>query len=59
MKFKVEGTFKDGTKIRNFEKVVDAKSESHAKDITYSLFGSKNRVKRSMLKINKIEKIGE
>lgn len=56
MNFTILGNIKLGKEKRKFTKTVTAESENAAKDKVYALFGSQNGVKRSMIKIEKIEK---
>ena len=55
MKFSVSGliTLKGGEK--KFNKQIEAESNAAAVEKTYALFGSNNRVKRTMVKIEKVE----
>ena len=53
--FKVEGYLKKLD--RPFTKVVEAKSIKHAIEKVYCLFGSHNGLKRSFIKINKVNEI--
>lgn len=57
MKYRVEGKIRVGENERKFEKEVDGNSKRHALDKVYSLFGSHNRLKRTRIKIEKIEEI--
>ena len=53
--FKVEGYL---IKLqRPFKKIIEAESAKHAIDKVYCLFGSHNRLKRTLIKIDKIEEI--
>lgn len=56
MEFKVSGKITLGSQERSFTKVIEAESENKAKHLTYALFGSVNGVKRSKVKIEKVEK---
>jgi ribosomal protein L20A (L18A) len=58
MKFKVTGNIMLGKEKRGFEKEVEAKNESHARHIAFSLFGSNNGVKRSKMQIAEVKKVG-
>jgi len=58
MKFSVSGKIKTGGKNRTFVKELEAKSENDAKEKTYALFGSNNRLRRTMILIEKVEKEG-
>ncbi len=44
---------------RPFKKEIEAKSEEHAKDKVYALFGSHNGLKRTKIKIKEVKKLGE
>lgn len=57
MKFTVSGTLNIPNGTRKFEKQVDAKSEKHAKDLVYALFGSVNGVNRKKVKIESVAKV--
>ncbi len=58
MKFTVSGTVDIPNGTRKFSKEVEAKSERHAKDVVYSLFGSSNGVKRNKVRIESVSKVG-
>jgi len=57
MKFKVDGEVKIGSEQRAFTKEVEAKSENHAKELIYALFGAQNGIKRVNVKIAEIKKV--
>jgi ribosomal protein L20A (L18A) len=57
MKFMVSGSVAIPNGARKFEKEVEAKSESHAKDLVCALFGSTNGVNRKKVKIEKVAKV--
>lgn len=57
MKFRIIGEIKIGSVQRNFTKEVEAKTENHAKDLVYSLFGSQSGIKRVNVKIAEIKKV--
>ena len=57
MKFRINGEVKIGSENRKFSREVDAKSERHAKELVYSLFGSQGGVKRVNVKIAEITKV--
>jgi ribosomal protein L20A (L18A) len=57
MKFKVIGTIMLGKNKRPFEKEVEAKNESHAKHVAFSIFGSDNGVKRQNIAITGVSKV--
>ncbi len=56
MKFLIDGEIKLDD-WRKFSKKVDAATASAAKEQVYSLFGSSNRVKRSMIKISSVNEV--
>ena len=57
MKFRINGEMKIGSETRAFTKEIEAKTEAHAKEIIYSLFGAQNGVKRSNVKIAEITEV--
>ncbi|MEW6528751.1 MAG: 50S ribosomal protein L18Ae [Candidatus Micrarchaeota archaeon] len=57
MKFILEGTIGLPNGKRKFSKEVEAKSEAHAKDLVYALFGSTNGLVRSKIKIENISQV--
>jgi len=58
--FSVSGTFKmGGKKIQPFKKEVQAKNKELAKEITYSLIGSKHACPRRFISIKKVEEKNE
>ena len=57
MKFKVDGEIKIGSEQRVFTKEIEAKSENHAKELIYALFGAQNGIKRVNVKIAEIKKV--
>lgn len=59
MKFKVDGKIKVGSEQRVFTKEVEAKSENHATELIYALFGAQNGIKRVNIKISEIKKVAE
>nr|WP_048136034.1 50S ribosomal protein L18Ae [Methanosarcina sp. 1.H.A.2.2] len=52
--FIVKGTFKAGNSWENFTKKIESQNEKNATDKTYSIFGSKHRVKRNQIQIESI-----
>ncbi|MFA5050418.1 MAG: 50S ribosomal protein L18Ae [Candidatus Micrarchaeia archaeon] len=56
VKFIVSGKIKLQGKERVFEKEIDAQSEKHAKENIYAVFGSKNGLKRTNIKIERVQK---
>lgn len=57
MKFNVSGTLEIPNGRRKFTKAIEAKSEAHAKDLVYSLFGSVNGINRKKVKIESVTKV--
>ena len=57
MKFGVSGEINVGSEKRAFRKEVEAKSEAHAKEMVYALFGAQNGLKRVNVKIGEISKV--
>ncbi len=58
MEFVIEGKIvKNKNDITEFKKQIKAESENHAKELIFSFFGSKNGLKRSMIKINSVTKV--
>lgn len=53
-KFEVKGDFKMGDEVRPFSKIIEAPSEMQAKERTFTLFGSKHRVKRRYITIHSV-----
>ncbi|MBI5223608.1 hypothetical protein HY990_04245 [Candidatus Micrarchaeota archaeon] len=57
MKFSVSGTMSASGRLRKFAIELEAPSEATAKQWTLSKLGSHNGVRRSNIKISKIEKV--
>ncbi len=55
MEFTIKGTAEVGRETLPFEKEIEAETEKHAKDVLYSMYGSKHGVNRSKVNIEKIE----
>jgi large subunit ribosomal protein LX len=53
--FVVKGTFKAGHIWEKFTKNVESQNEKNAVEKVYSLFGSKNGIKRYLIKIDSVE----
>ncbi len=53
--FRISGKFLMGDKYQKFEKEVVALKKEHALELVYSDLGSKHKVKRTQIKIEKIE----
>ncbi len=56
MEFSITGKMMMGKEERIFKKTVEAPTENAAKEKVYALLGSNNGVKRSKIKIDKVEK---
>ena len=57
MKYRITGTLRLGEESRPFSKVVEAETENSALEKAYTLFGSNNRLKRSKIKVESVEKV--
>ncbi|MHA1973378.1 MAG: 50S ribosomal protein L18Ae [Candidatus Hodarchaeales archaeon] len=55
--FRIKGQFRHKRRTSNFSKEICALTEDQAKEKLYSELGSRNRLKRVQIRINKIEKI--
>jgi large subunit ribosomal protein LX len=55
--YEVRGFFKIGNQWKKFRKIVDAHNEKFAVEKTYSILGSNHKVRRNMIKIEKVEKV--
>ena len=53
--FIVQGKFKAGVQWEHFSKEVDSQNEKNAADKVMSLFGSKHRVNRNLIKIESVK----
>jgi len=53
----VVGKFKNVNVWMPFKKIVEAHNEKFAVEKTYSLIGSNHKVKRNLIKIEKVEKV--
>ena len=58
-RFEVKGVFRIKGKLFKFSKQVEAGNENRAKEIIFSLFGSRHRVKRRHIEIEEIKKAEE
>ncbi|MCD6549315.1 50S ribosomal protein L18a [Candidatus Micrarchaeota archaeon] len=56
MFYEVKGVMRLGSEKRPFVKVVDAKSEKHAKELVYSLLGAQHGIRRTEVKIEQVVK---
>ncbi|MDI9642004.1 MAG: 50S ribosomal protein L18Ae [Archaeoglobaceae archaeon] len=57
--FEIKGSFKDVDGWKKFKKVVNARSEKLAVEKLMSIIGSNHKVKRYLIKIDEIKKVGE
>lgn len=57
--FEIRGSFKDLEGWRKFRKVIEAESEKMAIEKLMSIIGSNHKVKRNLIKIDEIKKVGE
>ncbi len=55
--FRISGTFKMGSRTAKFTKEFIADTTERAKELTYSIIGSKHGTKRSHISFGKIEEI--
>ena len=55
--FKVSGNYKKGKKSHKFTKEVLGENKQGAQEYIYSIIGSKHRVKRREIQIEKVEEI--
>jgi large subunit ribosomal protein LX len=51
----VQGKFKAGVQWESFSKEVDSNSEKNATEKVLSIFGSKHRVNRNLIKIESVK----
>lgn len=51
----VKGTFKAGHSWENFTKTIESQNEKNAREKTFSIFGSKHGINRSLIKIDSVE----
>ncbi|MEM2874826.1 MAG: 50S ribosomal protein L18Ae [Candidatus Hadarchaeales archaeon] len=56
--YRIRGWFRQGLDLQRFTKEVPALSESQALERTYSLIGSRHKVKRNQINIEEIVEIG-
>ncbi|MFN3383891.1 MAG: 50S ribosomal protein L18Ae [Archaeoglobaceae archaeon] len=57
--FEIRGIYKDIDGWKRFKKLIKAEKESLAVEKLYSLIGSNHKVKRNLIKIEEIKKVGE
>ncbi len=55
MKYIVKGYFLKNQKKISFSKNIEAPTEKLAKEFVYNSFGSKNKIKRRLIHIEKVE----
>ena len=55
--FKVTGTFRMGRATQNFTKEVACKDKKSAEELTFSEIGSKHKVKRYDIDIDKVQEL--
>lgn len=55
--FRVTGSYKKGQRLQKFAKEILVPNKIQAQEYIYSIIGSKHRVKRREITIEKIEKI--
>ncbi|MGC9514510.1 50S ribosomal protein L18Ae [Methanocrinis sp.] len=56
--FEINGKFKVKSSWQSFSKVVESNSEKNAVEKTYSLLGSKQGVKRNLVRIEEVKALG-
>lgn len=52
--FEVKGTFKVGDEWRPYAKIIEAPNEEQAKERTFTVIGSKHRLKRRYITVNSV-----
>ncbi|MCS7119121.1 MAG: 50S ribosomal protein L18Ae [Archaeoglobaceae archaeon] len=57
--FEIKGVYKDLDGWKKFRKLVDARSEKMALEKLYSIIGSNHKVKRNLIKVEEIRRVGE
>jgi large subunit ribosomal protein LX len=57
MKYSISGTMDINPKIRTFTKVIEAETEKLAVEHLYADLGSKHGLKRSKVKVIKVEQV--
>lgn len=57
--FEIRGFYKDVEGWKKFRKIVKAEKEKLAVEKLYSLIGSNHKVKRNLIKIEEIRKVGK
>ena len=56
--FEVKGKFKVRNDWQSFSKVIESNSEKNAVEKAYSLLGSKQGVKRNLVRIEEVKALG-
>ena len=56
--FEIKGKFKVRNSWQSFSKVIESNSEKNATEKVYSLLGSKQGVKRNLVKIEEVKALG-
>jgi len=56
--FEISGKFKVKNSWQSFSKVIESNSEKNAVEKTYSLLGSKQGVKRNLVRIEEVKALG-
>jgi large subunit ribosomal protein LX len=56
--FDIKGKFKVRNSWQSFSQVVESNSEKNAVEKTYSLLGSKQGVKRNLVRIEEVKALG-
>jgi len=57
--YEITGELLNDTEARPFMKQVKANTEHHARELVYTLFGSKQKIKRREIKINSVKTVKE
>jgi large subunit ribosomal protein LX len=57
MQYSVKGSFRMGRNVMPFTKTVTAENKDDAKELIYSLLGSKHKAKRTAINIDAIAKV--
>ncbi|MEM0215395.1 MAG: 50S ribosomal protein L18Ae [Archaeoglobaceae archaeon] len=57
--FEIKGSFKDIDGWKKFKKVIKAESEKLALEKLFSIIGSNHKVKRHLIKVEEIKKVGK
>ena len=55
--FRIEGKFRMGDRLQKFCKEIKAIKKEHAIEYIYSVLGSRHKVKRYHIKIEKVEEV--